>query len=100
MVSQNVIKMQVEEKGRVVGPQCQRRPMDKRACESMLGGQTHCQTHRHQTHEGKAEEREREQASLCSWVEKSSLRAHLAESYCCELVQVSFFAPLYVFDHF
>lgn len=28
---------------------CQRRLMDKRACESMLGGQTRCQTHKHQT---------------------------------------------------
>lgn len=26
--------------------------MDKRACESVLGGQTRCQTHIHQTHEG------------------------------------------------
>lgn len=60
MVSQKVIKKQVEEKGRVVAPHCQRRLMDKRACESMLGGQTHCQTHRHQTHEGK-EEDEREE---------------------------------------
>lgn len=73
MVSQKVIKKQVEEQGRMVGPQSQRRIIDKRACESMLGGQTGCQMHRHQTHEGKEDE------SLCSWVEKSSLRALWAE---------------------
>lgn len=74
MVSQKVIKKQVEEQGRMVGPQSQRRIIDKRACESMLGGQTGCQMHRHQTHEGKDEDE-----SLCSWVEKSSLRALWAE---------------------
>lgn len=74
MVSQKVIKKQVEEQGRMVGPQSQRRIIDKRACESMLGGQTGCQMHRHQTHEGKEEDE-----SLCSWVEKSSLRALWAE---------------------
>lgn len=73
MVSQKVIKKQVEEQGRMVGPQSQRRIIDTRACESMLGGQTGCQMHRHQTHEGKEDE------SLCSWVEKSSLRALWAE---------------------
>lgn len=74
MVSQKVIKKQVEEQGRMVGPQSQRQIIDKRACESMLGGQTGCQMHRHQTHEGKEEDE-----SLCSWVEKSSLRALWAE---------------------
>lgn len=74
MVSQKVIKKQVEEQGRMVGPQSQRGIIDKRACESMLGGQTGCQMHRHRTHEGKEEDE-----SLCSWVEKSSLRALWAE---------------------
>lgn len=74
LVSQKVIKKQVEEQGRMVGPQSQRRIIDKRACESMLGGQTGCQTHRHQTHEAKEEDE-----SLCSWVEKSSLRTLWAE---------------------
>lgn len=74
MVSQKLIKKQVEEEGREVDPQRQRQLMDKRACESMLGGQTQCQTHRHQTHEGKGEDER----------EESSLRAHLA--YCCKLV--------------
>ncbi|KAG8014475.1 UPF0575 protein C19orf67-like protein [Nibea albiflora] len=37
MVSQKVIKKQVEEKGRVVVPHCQRRLMDKRASQSMSG---------------------------------------------------------------
>lgn len=31
----------------------------KKTCESMLGGQTRCQTHKHQTHDG-SEEDERE----------------------------------------
>lgn len=56
MVSQKAIKKQVEEEGRMVDPQSQRRLMDKRACESMLGGRTCCQTPRHQTHEGKEED--------------------------------------------
>lgn len=78
MVSQNLVKKQVEEKGGggVVNPQCQRQLMDKRACDSLLGGQTHFQTHGHQTHEGKEKD---ERGRLCS------LRAHLAECYCCKL---------------
>lgn len=54
-----VIKKQVEEEGRVVDPQSWRRLMDKRTCESMLGVQSHCQTHRRQRHE-EEEEHERE----------------------------------------
>lgn len=48
-VSFTVPKEQVEDKGRMVDSQCSRQPMDKRACESMLGCQTHCQTHKHHT---------------------------------------------------
>lgn len=75
MVSQKAIKKQVQEEGRVVDLLCQRRLMDKRACENTLGGQTHCQTHRRQTCEGK-EEDQRERESLCSWMEESSLSVH------------------------
>lgn len=49
MVSQNVLKQQVEEEGRADDPWCQRQLMDERACESMLGGQTHCQIHKYHT---------------------------------------------------
>lgn len=63
-VSQKVIKKQVEEEGRMADPRSQRRLMDKRACESMLGGWTHCQTHRHQTHEEKEEEEDESESVL------------------------------------
>lgn len=43
-VSLTVPRKQVEDKGRMVASQRWRRWMDKRACESTLGCQTHCQT--------------------------------------------------------
>lgn len=43
-VSSTVPRKQVEDKGRMVASQRWRRWMDKRACESTLGCQTHCQT--------------------------------------------------------
>lgn len=55
-----MIEKQVGKEGRTVDPLSWRRMIDKRACESMLGGQTRCQTHRHQTHEAQEEEDEGE----------------------------------------
>lgn len=66
MISQKLVKKQVEEKrGGGVNPQCHRQLMDKGACESLLRDQTHFQTHRHQTHEGKEKD---EKGRWCSWV--------------------------------
>jgi len=73
--SHRVIKNQEEGEWRMVDPQSRRRLMDKRACKSMLGGQTHCQTCRHIRC---MRQKRRMREHSCSWMEKSSFRAHLA----------------------